>query len=184
MPAQPKALVEPIRRSINVSWPQAEAYRRFTADFAEWWPSYSNSIGGPRVKRIVFDCRVGGSIYEEHKDGTRFLWGTVIAVEAPRRVAFTFHATHEPADAQQIEVTFTAEGGGTRVELVSTGWEKMGDAARRARSGYRLTWGAALATYAGRFSGALLFFRAMAVAIDLTRQRGSFVRGSQGRMNP
>jgi hypothetical protein len=79
-------------------------------------------------------------------------------------------------------VTFPPERGGTRVDLISTGWERMGDAARGSRGGYVLTWGVALATYAKQFSGGLLFFRAMAVAIDLFGQRKNFVKGSLGRM--
>ena len=106
--------VEPIRRSVSVSWPQAEAYRRFVQDFAKWWPSYSYSIGGSRVKRVVFEPRAGGRIYEEHKDGTRMRWGTVIALEPPRRVAFTFHPSRAESDAQLVEITFAPEGEGTR----------------------------------------------------------------------
>ena len=74
--------VAPIRRSVIVPWPQEEAYRRFTQDFPKWWPSYSYSIGGSRVARVVLECRAGGRIYEEHKDGTRMRWGRVIAARA------------------------------------------------------------------------------------------------------
>ena len=41
MPTKKEPSVAPIRRSIIVSWPQEEAYRRFTQDLAKWWPSYS-----------------------------------------------------------------------------------------------------------------------------------------------
>ena len=181
--ARPKAdATAPIRRSVSVSWSPEVAYQRFTADFGRWWPRYGNSIGGRRVKRIVFDVRVGGQIYEEHYDGTRFMWGVVTALEPPRRVAFTHHATRAESDAQDVEVTFTPEGSGTRVELVSRGWEKMGLAARGARGGYILTWGSALDRYAGRLGGPYLFFVAMSAAIDILGQRGSFMRHSLGRM--
>jgi uncharacterized protein YndB with AHSA1/START domain len=172
----------PIRREVSVSWSPEAAFRRFTADFAQWWPRYSNSIGGRRVKQVVFEPRVGGQIYEEHYDGTRFLWGTVTALEAPRRVAFTFHAAYAESDAQQVEVTFQAEGTGTRVELVSRGWEKMGPDAKRSRGGYQVTWGIALARFSARFSGPRLLFVALAAAIDLTRQRDNFISHSLGRM--
>ena len=101
----------PIRRSVSVSWDAAAAFHRFTADFGEWWPAYSHSIGGPRVKRVVFACHAGGRIYEEHADGTRCLWGTVTAFDSPHRVAFTHHASREATDAQQVEVTFTSADG-------------------------------------------------------------------------
>ena len=45
----------PIHRSIVVSWDPDAAFRRFTAEFATWWPSRTHSIGENRIKRIVFD---------------------------------------------------------------------------------------------------------------------------------
>jgi len=180
--ASESKLPEPIQRSISVPWSQRVAFDRFTADFTKWWPRYSHSIGGKRVKRIVFECRVGGRIYEEHYDGTRFLWGKVTAFDTPHRVAFTFHPSLEESDAQQIEVRFLPDGEGTRVELVSSGWEKMGKAAQRAYGAYRLNWGAALARFAERFSGVVVLFSLMSAAMDLTGQRGSFLRGSKGMM--
>ncbi len=174
--------VAPIRRSVVVSWNPEAAFQRFTADFAKWWPSIALSIGGKRVKQVVFECHAGGSIYEEHHDGTRFLWGTVKAVEAPRRVAFTFHSSRAASDAQNIEVSFVPDGTGTRVELVSTGWEKMGDEARRTHGGYKLSWKAALDGFAGRSSGTMLFFVLMSAAIDLSRGRDKFIQNSLSRL--
>jgi hypothetical protein len=172
----------PIRRSVEVSWSQEAAFRRFTAEFGAWWPSYACSIGGPRVRRVAFECREGGQIYEEHADGTRFLWGTVTAWDPPRRVGFSWHSTRDEADAQQVEVSFVPLPGGTRVELVSSGWEKMSPEARRAYGGYRMSWKAVMDGFTGRFSGTLLFFNAMSAVINVTGQRESFVKGSRGRM--
>src|SRR4051812_35232298 len=174
--------IAPIRRAIDVSWSQAEAYERFTARFAAWWPRYALSIGGSRIRTIVFESRVGGLIYEEHKDGSRFLWGKVEALEPPRSVAFTWHPTRTADDAQHVTVTFTPRGSGTRVELVSTGWERMSAKAQAARGGYEKGWGGCLAAYAGRFSGMLMLFNTMSAGIDLVGQRGRFVRESLGRM--
>ena len=172
----------PIHRVISVSWDQATAFDRFTMDFAKWWPRYSLSIGGSRVKNVVFECRAGGEIYEEHHDGTRFRWGTITELDRPRRVSFNWHSSRDESDAQQVEVSFMREGSGTRVELVSRGWEKMGEAASRAHGGYQLSWNAALHTYAARFSATRLFFVVVAAAIDGMGQRKTFVRESRGRM--
>ncbi len=183
MAGNPEQAAAPIRRSVLVSWDPDHAFRRFTAEFAEWWPRYALSIGGRRVKRVVLECRVGGLIYEEHHDGTRFRWGTVVTLDPPRRIAFTYHATRAESDAQHVEVTFVPEGTGTRVELVSSGWEKMGKDAQRAHGGFRLSWGCALDGFAGRFSGVRILFTVMCAAIDITGQRNSFIRGSLGRMD-
>lgn len=174
--------VAPVRRSVSVSWPQEEAYRRFTQDFAKWWPSYSYSIGGSRVARVVFEPRSGGRIFEEHKDGTRMRWGTVVALDPPRRVVFSFHPSRAESDAQHIEINFSREGDRTRVDLISTGWEKMSDKAKATRGGYQLGWGLVLDKFAGRFRPVLLFFGAMSLGITLIGQRGKFVRTSIGKM--
>ena len=180
--ASQQKLPEPIRRSIGVPWNQAAAFERFTSEFGSWWPTYSHSIGGKRVKRLVFECRVGGLIYEEHHDGTRMLWGKVTVFDAPNRVAFTFHPSLEPSDAQLIDVRFVAYGAGTRVELVSSGWERMGKRAQRAYGAYRMNWGATLDRFANRFSGVVVLFSIMSAGIDLIGQRGSFIRNSHGKM--
>jgi uncharacterized protein YndB with AHSA1/START domain len=172
----------PIRRSVVVSWSPEAAYERFTADFAKWWPSIALSIGGRRVRRVVFECRTGGQIYEEHHDGTRFLWGTVQVLEPPTRVAFTFHSSRAASDAQYVEVSFTPQGTGTRVELVSTGWEKMSPEARRTHGGYKMSWKAALDRYAGHASATTLLFDAMSVVMDVTRGRQKFMAGSLSKM--
>jgi hypothetical protein len=172
----------PIKRSISVSWNQEAAFRRFTADFATWWPRYAFSIGGPRVREIVFEGRVNGRIYEELEDGTRFLWGTVTSWNAPHSVAFTWHPSREPVDAQQVEVSFVPEASGTRVELVSSGWERVGAEARRGYGSYGTGWNAVLGTFAERFSAPALLFYSVSAAINLVGQRGTVIRKSLGRM--
>lgn len=173
--------VAPIRRSVSVSWNQEAAFERFTAKFATWWPRRELSIGGGRVKAVVFECRVGGRIYEEHYDGTRFLWGTVTEMDPPRRVAFTYHSSRAESDAQTVEVSFVPEGTGTRVELVSTGWEKLSGDARKAYGGFKMAWKAALDGYAGRFGGTMLMFNVMSRALDVAG-RDMFIRNSLSRM--
>jgi Activator of Hsp90 ATPase homolog 1-like protein len=142
--------IPPIRRSISVSWDQETAFRRFTNEFASWWPSRSHSIGGERLQRVVFETRLGGQIYEEHKDGRRFLWGQVTLWEPPNRVKFSWHPSRDPATAQQVELEFVIEEGGTRLQLTSYGWEQWGKGARRARRGYDVGWGYVLNVWADR----------------------------------
>lgn len=140
----------PIERSISVSWDQETAFRRFTEEFGSWWPSKTHSIGGDRIKQIVFEPCVGGRIYEEHQDGRRFQWGEVLLWEPPKRVRFTWHPARDPSTSQDVEVEFLAEDQGTRVKLTSTGWERWGRGATRARRGYNIGWGYVLNVWAGR----------------------------------
>lgn len=159
--------IPPVERSVSVSWDPEAAFRRFTEGFGTWWPTATHSIGGDRVQRVTFDGRVGGLIVEELTDGRRFQWGRVTAWEPPRRVAFIWHPSREESVAQDVVVRFVPEGTGTRVELTSTGWEKLGKRARAARRGYGIGWGSVLATYAERRSAAMVIFSILSGAITL-----------------
>ena len=107
-------------------------------------------MGGAQSARCVFEGRVGGEIYEELKDGTRCVWGTVLEWDPPVRTVFTWHPARTPDTAQNIEVRFTAEGTGTRLHLIHTGWERLGAEAKKARRGYPLGWTHVLNRWAGR----------------------------------
>jgi uncharacterized protein YndB with AHSA1/START domain len=161
------ASIPAIRRSVLVSWDPAAAYRRFTGEFPVWWPRGTHSIGGKKVKQIIFECRVGGRIVEELVDGRRYLWGTITAIDPPHRVAFTWHPSREKDVAQDVEVSFHPEGSGTRVDLVSTGWERLGARAHRERKGYSIGWGSVLDVYAGRTTAVILLFGVISRALTL-----------------
>jgi uncharacterized protein YndB with AHSA1/START domain len=150
--------IPPVRRAVSVSWDPATAYHRFTAQFATWWPRATHSIGGKKVKQIIFETKVGGRIIEELVDGRRYQWGTVTKVEPPHRVGFTWHPSREKEVAQDVEVSFHPEGSGTRVELVSTGWERLGARGERERKGYSIGWGSVLDVFAGKTSAVILLF--------------------------
>lgn len=94
--------------------------------------------------------RVGGRIVERYAGGRETTWGTVTHWDAPRRVTFTWHPGHSPETAGEVDVTFHAVAEGTRVELVHTGWERLGDKAAAARRAYNMGWPFVLAFYAER----------------------------------
>jgi hypothetical protein len=47
-----------------------------------------------------------------------------------------------------VEVTFRPAGVGTRVDLVHTGWERLGGKGARMRAGYDAGWAVVLGRYA------------------------------------
>ncbi|MDX2057780.1 MAG: SRPBCC domain-containing protein [Gemmatimonadales bacterium] len=149
--------IPPVRRSITVPWAVEAAFSRFTSEIATWWPYQSHSVGGDKVKTIVFEGQVGGRIYEDHVDGRRFLWGTVLEWDPPRRVRFTWHPGRKPETPTEVELTFQADGAGTRLELVHSGWERLGALGPKASKGYRLGWRYVLDVWAGRRTGFVVF---------------------------
>ena len=177
----------PIERSVSVSWSPDAAFKRFTADIMTWWPYKTHSVGGPRVRRVVFDQRVGGKFYEEHADGRRFQWGEVLEWDPPRKVKFTFHPSKEPATAQDVEVFFHPEGTGTRLTLVASNWENLGKGAARARKGYYVGWGYVLNVWAGRRDGRMAVMDAVTAVIRPLQLmwhggRSGVIRASKGEL--
>jgi uncharacterized protein YndB with AHSA1/START domain len=178
----------PISREALVSWDQEAAFNRFTRDFASWWPSSTHSIGGNRVKRLVFECRVGGRIYEELTDGRRFQWGRITGWNAPRSVSFTWHPSREERDAQDVEVRFETDGKQTRVVLTSTGWEKLSPDMQKQRRGYGIGWGAILDVFAGHKGFAFYVFAVLSHSITtfyrITGRLEREIDKAGGRMLP
>lgn len=160
----------PIERSVGVSWSPDAAFHRFTAQLGSWWPVRSHSIGGRRLRKVVFEPGVGGRIYEEHRDGRRFQWGRVLDWDPPRRVKFTWHPSRDPSTAQEVEVTFAPEGTGTRLLLVASGWEKWGRNAARARKGYGVGWAYVLNVWAGRRTPRMLLLDGVIAVMGLVQQ--------------
>lgn len=178
----------PIDRSVDVSWSPEEAFDRFTARFAQWWPKATHSIGGPNVKDIFFETRVGGRIYEQHIDGRRFQWGVVTEFDPPHRVRFSWHPSRDESTAQDVVVTFEPRACGTHVRLVSSGWERWGKGAAKARKGYDMGWSYILNDWGGKRTFAMsLMDGLMSIMMFLQIFKGGrarVIRDAGGEMKP
>lgn len=165
----------PVVKQVLVHASPERAFARFTAEIASWWPLASHSVFEGKADRVRFEGQVGGRIVEGTPDGRESVWGTVKAWEPPRRVAFTWHPGHAPAQAQDVEVTFTAEGDRTRVKLVHVGFERLGEKdGRRAARAYPLGWAYVLGLYAGRrgvFMAAMRSLTNAMLAVRAWKQR-------------
>ena len=115
-----------LHKSIVVACPVEHAFRVFTERMNDWWPFEGHSIfdGGAT---IVWEPRVGGRVYERSQDGEEGMWGTIVAWDPPRSFAMTWHPGRGEETAQDLSVTFSEAPNGTRVDLVHTGWERLGD---------------------------------------------------------
>jgi hypothetical protein len=141
-------MIEPVVKEIWVGAGVEGAFRRFTDEIADWWPTGKHSVSGDACRDVRFEGWVGGRILEEAGDGQVHPWGTVTAWEPPARVAFTWHPGREADTAQRVEVEFWTEDGGTRVRLTHTGWERFGDAGADMREEYEGGWTFVLSSYA------------------------------------
>jgi len=122
----------PVRKSIFVPVPQAQAFDVFTGGIGRWWPK-SHKIGQADLDRPVIEPRAGGRWYELDVDGSECEIGKVLAWEPPARLVLIWQLTpefkYDPQLITEVEVLFTPEGDGTRVDLEHRDLEHMGDKA-------------------------------------------------------
>jgi uncharacterized protein YndB with AHSA1/START domain len=145
-----------VRTSIVVEAPVERAFDVFTQQMPSWWHPDHHILEG-ELAEMVFEPRVGGSIYDRGVDGSECRWARVLAYEPPRRVVFSWDIDlgwkieTDPDKTSEVEVRFTSDGPDrTRVELEhrnldrhGAGWERMRDAV-----GSPDGWGAGLHRFA------------------------------------
>ncbi len=139
--------IEPVVKSVWVPASPAAAFVRFTDELNTWWPRSDHSVSKTRCVDVRFDGEVGGRLYEVDDAGNEFEWGRIQAWEPGARFMVSWHPGRPAGEAQQVEVTFTVENDGTRVELTHRGWEAIGATAQDARNSYNNGWPGVLAIY-------------------------------------
>ena len=104
-------------------------------------------VRGRGARRLVLEPGVGGEIYEE-TGGVRRHWARIDGWEPPNRLSYTWHVNPENPPTN-VAVTFEPVDGGTRVEIVHSGWEAYADAGvTRASYGSAGGWELVAASFA------------------------------------
>lgn len=140
-------MIDPIHRSITVRHAPGDAFRLFTTEMGSWWPLDTHGRAGEhegaKTKRLVFEERAGGRIYEVLSNGIEADWGIVTSWEPPGRVVIDWNPSPEDRPYTEVEVTFTrTDESATRVDLMHRHWERLGDeAGARYRENYGPGWG-------------------------------------------
>lgn len=134
-----------IQKSVTVARPREAAFRMFM-DIGSWWPR-THSYGEARAKDVFLEDRVGGRFYERYTDGEEFVIGRVVAYDPPRRVAFTWQGP-DMEQPTEVAVTFHAEGDRTRVELVHSGWDRVGPYVTHGMDDFNSGWTPVIQAYA------------------------------------
>ena len=139
-----------VRKSIVVEAPQAHVFRTFTERIDTWWPR-SHHIGKCERFQAIIEPKRGGRWFERGEDGSECQWGKVLAWEPPRRLLLgwqidaRFH--FDPAVLTEIELRFTPDGSGTRVELEHRDLERLGEEAERMAQSFSGGWGVLLESF-------------------------------------
>ncbi len=142
--------VPPVRKVVIFKGPIERAFDRFTRDIGAWWPLATHSLGGAtQAMSAEFErMQIGGRLVERWRDGQIRVWGTLVDLEPPRRIGFTWHVGREADAAQLIEVVFTPIGEAeTEVRLTHSGWERLGVSGPQTRDRYDEGWNGVLTLY-------------------------------------
>jgi uncharacterized protein YndB with AHSA1/START domain len=130
-----------IHKSIFIARPQALCFKAFCEDMPKWWPG---GFGGKdSIPRL--ECKIGGRFYEKNSEGKEIEIGRVTAYQPPSIVAFSWRAPSWNVNTT-VEVRFSAEGDGTRIELEHSGWEQD-EKTRDGRKNYDEGWDFVLGEY-------------------------------------
>ena len=142
-------VIEVVRKTVTVDCAVEEAFRVFTTDALSWWPVESHSIH-QTVSEIVFEPRTGGEVYEVADSGERGHWATVLEWDPPRRLVLAWNIRHREDEPTEVEVRFSTEASGTRVDLEHRGWERLAQDGPAKRGDYDAGWGFVLDKYLDR----------------------------------
>jgi uncharacterized protein YndB with AHSA1/START domain len=136
-----------IRKSIRVERPPEISFRVFCEAISEWWPK-GPSFNGKVLADMIIESRIGGRFFERYTDGTEYEIGQITAYEPPALVGFSWRAPSWERPTQ-VQIRFTPEGSGTRVDLEHSGWEEA-ENIREAGKNYDSGWDLVLGQFQSR----------------------------------
>ncbi|HET6918301.1 MAG TPA: SRPBCC domain-containing protein, partial [Jiangellaceae bacterium] len=86
-----------------------------------------------RPGTVVLEPRPQGKVYRRDDDGSIEYWGEVQVWEPPHRLVLVWQPAAGMSAPTEVEIVFTPEDNGTRLELEHRGWDLLGDQAMAAR---------------------------------------------------
>ena len=141
--------IPPVRKTITVTRGVDDAFKLFTDGIGTWWPfKQGHSIGEERVTNAVFEPKAGGRVFEVWDDGSEHHWAEVLVYDPPHRFVLAWKPNPDRPAPTELEVRFTSDGAGTRLDLEHRGWERLGEPGEQARANYDSGWPLTLRLYA------------------------------------
>ena len=98
------------RLTLEIAKSHAAVWKAFTRDVHLWWPKDFYATEAP--KRMVFEVKPGGRLYEDGGDGNGLVWYQVIALDAPNAITMSgFIAPPFGGPATSLlRIVFSAQG--------------------------------------------------------------------------
>lgn len=119
--------------SRRVEVPVDRAFTVFVDELDRWWPR-DYTWGKEKLERIAIEPRMRGRCFERTRDGAEAEWGTVLAIDRPNHIVFTWQIrpdrTPEPSEAMasRVDVRFVEnDPGSTDILVVHRDFFRHGD---------------------------------------------------------
>lgn len=133
-----------IHKTYALALPPDAAFALFTERLVEWWPLGSHSLSAAEGKvpiNVALEPRKGGRITETRHDGNSAEWGRITHWDAGRKLGVDWYVGRDPAQATHFDLSFVATtDGGSRLDLVHAGFERLGPGGAAAAANYDDGW--------------------------------------------
>lgn len=140
-------MIEPLRLSYAIRCSTEHAFDVWTTRLSTWWPKGHSASGNPDT-RVLLEPRLGGRIFERTPDGIEIEWGEITRWSPPHALGYVWHIARDRADATVVELTFVDVGDGTtRLDVVHSGWERLGAEGQAWREANTAGWSALIPNF-------------------------------------
>ena len=120
--------IPPLRVDVDLACSAEHAFEMWTSRIAAWWPKDHRATSETHTE-VVLEPRQGGRLFERTPSGAEVDWGEITVWDPPHRLGYLWHIRRDRSDATEVEIRFIPVApGAARLEIVHSGWERLGAA--------------------------------------------------------
>jgi hypothetical protein len=121
------------------------AFELFTRSISAWWPAERRHTQDPASEIFLLET---GRFYERAGDGREVELGRVRSWQSPNRIVLDFFVATGPERPTEVEITFSAQDGGTRLTVTHRPKPESEHLWTRWAPQYEQSWAIVLAAFA------------------------------------
>jgi len=141
------SVIEPLRLSFDIECSVEHAFAVWTTRLSTWWPKGHSASGDPNTVAML-EPRLGGRILERTSDGVEIEWGVITIWNPPAQLGYAWHITRDRSEATDVLLNFVDLGNDrTRLDIVQTGWERLGAQGAEFRNANTGGWNALVPSF-------------------------------------
>jgi hypothetical protein len=129
-------------KSVVLPLPPGAAFELFTGRISEWWPPDRRHTQDPTSEIFLLPS---GRFYERARGGHEVELGRVRSWDVPSRIVLDFFIATGPDKPTEVEITFAADTGGTRVTVTHRPTAASADLWAERAPRYERSWEVVLA---------------------------------------